>query len=81
MFSEQYASLKRDIASGSHDPLYLGFRIQLFLFDWWAGPHDEDGPASREIHPRPAWRATGVARDRGRLIAARRLTITSCPPA
>jgi hemerythrin len=35
MFSEQYARLKHDIASGLHDPLYLGFRIQLFLFDWW----------------------------------------------
>ena len=35
-FSQQYVNLKRDIASGLHDPLYLGFRIQLFLFDWWA---------------------------------------------
>lgn len=35
-FVERFLRLKSDIASGSHDPLYLGFRIQLFLFDWFA---------------------------------------------
>lgn len=33
---EQFLRLKADIASGQHDKLYLGFQIQLFLFDWFA---------------------------------------------
>ncbi|MBL0209779.1 MAG: bacteriohemerythrin [Holophagaceae bacterium] len=33
---EQFIRLKGEIIAGLHDPLYLGFRIQLFLFDWFA---------------------------------------------
>jgi hemerythrin len=33
---EQFTRLRDEITSGLHDPLYLGFRIQLFLFDWFA---------------------------------------------
>ena len=35
-FVERFLLLKADIAAGTHDPIYLGFRIQLFLFDWFA---------------------------------------------
>ncbi len=33
---EKFIRLKGEITSGTHDPLYLGFRVQLFLFDWFA---------------------------------------------
>jgi hemerythrin len=33
---EQFLRLKGEITSGQHDPLYLGFQVQLFLFDWFA---------------------------------------------
>lgn len=33
---QQFIRLKGEITSGIHDPLYLGFRVQLFLFDWFA---------------------------------------------
>ena len=33
---EQFIRLKGEITSRLHDPLYLGFQIQLFLFDWFA---------------------------------------------
>ncbi len=33
---EKFLRLKGEITSGTHDPLYLGFRVQLFLFDWFA---------------------------------------------
>lgn len=35
-FGARFSRLKADIASGLHEPLYLGFQIQLFLFDWFA---------------------------------------------
>ena len=35
-FGARFVRLKADIASGLHEPLYLGFQIQLFLFDWFA---------------------------------------------
>jgi hemerythrin len=35
-FIEQFIRLKGDIMGGLHDPLYLGFQIQLFLCDWFA---------------------------------------------
>ena len=35
-FGARFLRLKADIAGGQHDPLYLGFQIQLFLFDWFA---------------------------------------------
>jgi hemerythrin len=34
-FIEYYLHLKREIASGRHPPLYLAFRIQLHLMDWF----------------------------------------------
>lgn len=33
---KQFIRLKGEITSGLRDPLYLGFQIQLFLFDWFA---------------------------------------------
>ncbi len=33
---EKFNRLKGEITGGKHDPLYLGFQIQLFLFDWFA---------------------------------------------
>ncbi|TRZ97919.1 MAG: guanylate cyclase [Rhodocyclaceae bacterium] len=33
---KQFIRLKGEIVSGLRDPLYLGFQIQLFLFDWFA---------------------------------------------
>jgi len=35
-FVERYLHLAADIAVQRSDPLYLGFQIQLFLFDWFA---------------------------------------------
>lgn len=35
-FVERYLHLSADIAAQRSDPLYLGFQIQLFLFDWFA---------------------------------------------
>ena len=35
-FVERYQRLAADIAAQRSDPLYLGFQIQLFLFDWFA---------------------------------------------
>lgn len=32
----QFVRLQAAIKGGLHDPLYLGFQIQLFLFDWFA---------------------------------------------
>lgn len=32
----QFVRLQGAIKGGLHDPLYLGFQIQLFLFDWFA---------------------------------------------
>lgn len=34
-FVEHLDKLRGEISSGLHDPLYLGFQIQLFLFDWF----------------------------------------------
>lgn len=33
---EHFLRLKDQITGGLHDPLYLGFQVQLFLFDWFA---------------------------------------------
>ena len=35
-FVERYQRLAADIVAQRSDPLYLGFQIQLFLFDWFA---------------------------------------------
>ena len=35
-FVERFGRLRSEITSGSHDPLYLAFRIQIFLCDWFA---------------------------------------------
>lgn len=35
-FVERYLRLSSDITTQRSDPLYLGFQIQLFLFDWFA---------------------------------------------
>jgi hemerythrin len=35
-FVERYRRLSADIAAQRSDPLYLGYQVQLFLFDWFA---------------------------------------------
>lgn len=35
-FTQRYLRLADDIAHQRHSRLYLGFQIQLFLFDWFA---------------------------------------------
>jgi hemerythrin len=35
-FIKEFIRLKENITSGLHDPLYLGFQIQLMMFDWFA---------------------------------------------
>jgi hemerythrin len=34
-FTDRYLQLVDDIAQQRHSRLYLGFQIQLFLFDWF----------------------------------------------
>ncbi len=35
-FIKEFVRVKDNITSGLHDPLYLGFQIQLLMFDWFA---------------------------------------------
>lgn len=34
-FVKEFLRLKENIVGGLHDPLYLGFQIQLLMFDWF----------------------------------------------
>ena len=35
VFGRYFDELKRELEEGTHDPLYLSFRVQIFLVDWF----------------------------------------------
>ena len=52
-FVERLERLKADVADGTHDRLYLAFRVQLFLFDWFANHTAKiDGHLARFVNAR-----------------------------